>query len=119
MLRLPYDEKYRIISDSKFFIEALVFNNCTYEAIDIKVTRFYPGGISNTETERVREEWTKAKKEMFPPRLLLDYEGITVEGNRLLRRLSKYRGFRRYMIKLCNLSIDLYGLFSQKLIGNK
>ncbi len=29
-LKHPYDEKYRIVSDWKFFIEALIMDNCSF-----------------------------------------------------------------------------------------
>ena len=41
-LRHPYDEKYRIVSDWKFFIEALVIDNCSFTFIPIMPIRMIP-----------------------------------------------------------------------------
>jgi hypothetical protein len=42
-----YDEKYKIISDWVFFMEALFFNKATYIHIDLSVVNFDISGISN------------------------------------------------------------------------
>ena len=50
-LRHPYDEKYRIVSDWKFFIEALILDNCSFYYTDTIVVDVDMEGISNTNFE--------------------------------------------------------------------
>ena len=51
----PYDEKYKIVSDWKFFIEALVLDNCSFYYTDTIVVDVDMGGISNTNSELDRK----------------------------------------------------------------
>ena len=39
-----YDESYKIVSDWKFYIQTLIFNNVTFRNIRSIVCRFVPGG---------------------------------------------------------------------------
>ena len=54
-----YDESYKIVSDWKFYIQTLIFNNATFRNIRSIVCRFVPGGVSETDAgtrdmERIR-----------------------------------------------------------------
>ncbi len=73
-LRHPYDEKYRIVSDWKFFIEALVIDNCSFTFIPIIVVDVDMNGISNNNTELDKQEREAVLKELFPERILTDYK---------------------------------------------
>ena len=44
----PYDEKYLIVSDCKFFIEALIIDNCPFLLTDIIVVDVDMTDISDT-----------------------------------------------------------------------
>ena len=37
LLKCPYDETYKIASDSIFFFKSLIINNCSYKSIDVIV----------------------------------------------------------------------------------
>ena len=62
-----YDESYKIVSDWKFYIQTLIFNNVTFRNIRSIVCRFVPGGVSETsagtrdlERRRVyKEDWKR------------------------------------------------------------
>lgn len=73
-LRHPYDEKYKIVSDWKFFIEALVIDNCSFTFIPIIVVDVDMNGISNNNTELDKQEREAVLKELFPERILTDYK---------------------------------------------
>jgi glycosyltransferase involved in cell wall biosynthesis len=73
-LRHPYDEKYRIVSDWKFFIEALIFDNCSFYYTDTIVVDVDMTGISNTNLSLDMQEREIVLKEMFPERVLKDYQ---------------------------------------------
>ena len=42
-----YNEKYKIISDWVFFMEAIFFHNATYKYVDVTAINFDASGISN------------------------------------------------------------------------
>ncbi|MFV8339781.1 glycosyltransferase family 2 protein [Flavobacterium sp. LB3P21] len=51
-----YDEKYKIISDWKFFMLALFKFNCSYKKIEAKLTTFYLGGISSGGINQIERD---------------------------------------------------------------
>ena len=73
-LRHPYDEKYQIVSDWKFFIEALIFDNCSFYYTDTVVVDVDMKGISNTNFELDKQERDAVLRELFPERVLQDYQ---------------------------------------------
>lgn len=73
-LHRPYDEKYRIVSDWKFFIEALIFDNCSFYYTDMIVVDVDMKGISNTNSTLDMQERETVLREMFPERVLKDYQ---------------------------------------------
>ena len=72
-LRYPYDERYKIVSDWKFFIQALILDNCTFYYTDTIVVDVDMSGISNTLHDQDRKEREVVLKELFPARVLADY----------------------------------------------
>lgn len=51
-----YDEKYKIISDWKFFMLALFKFNCSYKKIESTLTTFYLGGISSGSANQIERK---------------------------------------------------------------
>ena len=70
----PYDESLRIASDWKFFVQAIVLNNCSLKYIEEFVARYDTKGVSSVNPELMREEKEHVLAELFPPRLLADYQ---------------------------------------------
>ena len=102
----PYDEKYRIVSDWKFFIQALILNNCTFHYTDTIVVDVDMSGISNTQHELDRKERELALKELFPNRVLADYKllaSIHPDILAIAPRISKSQTISRLIIKVANL----------------
>lgn len=74
MVKHPYDENYKILSDWKFCIEALIFDNCTFRNIDTIVADYDTSGISTNSNGLLPKERDIILKEMFPPRIVADYD---------------------------------------------
>lgn len=75
LLRLyPYDEKLKIVSDWKFFVQTIVLHNCSVRYVDITVAIFDLGGVSTTNPEKMWKEKEYVLSTMFPPRVLADYQ---------------------------------------------
>ncbi len=72
--RIPYDENLKIVSDWKFFLESIVFNNCSIRYIDEKVAFFDTTGVSTSNPKKMWTEKRKVLSEMFPPRVVIDYD---------------------------------------------
>lgn len=73
LLKYPYDESLRIVSDWKFFMQTLILDNAPYKLIDDIITDFDCEGISASNKSLVYSEREKVFAELFPPRVLLDY----------------------------------------------
>lgn len=54
-----YDENYRIVADWKFYIEKLIFSNCTFFRMPVKVAIYEGGGISDINKDIDFEERKK------------------------------------------------------------
>lgn len=111
-LRHPYDEKYKIVSDWKFFIQALVLDNCTFFYTDIIVVDVDMTGISNTNITLDHQERESVLKELFPERILKDYYLLASIHPDLLEiapRISKSQHIRRIIIKIARLLLKIRG----------
>lgn len=73
MTKHPYDENYKILSDWKFCIEALIFDNCSFRNVDAIVADYDASGISTNSNGLLPKEREMILKELFPPRIIKDY----------------------------------------------
>lgn len=113
LLRHPYDEKYRIVSDWKFFIEALVFDNCTFYYTDIIVVDVDMNGISNTNFALDKQERDAVLHELFPQRVLQDYQLLASINPDLLKmapRISKSQKIQKAVLKLASQLLKIKGV---------
>ncbi len=70
----PYDEKLRIVSDWKFYVQTIIERNCSVNYTDEPVVVFDTNGISTSNPEQMWKEKVQVLSEMFPPRILSDYQ---------------------------------------------
>ena len=84
MQKHPYDENYKILSDWKFCIQALVFDNCTFRNSDIIIADYDISGISTNSNGLLAKEREIILKELFPQRIIEDYERLTPVDDELL-----------------------------------
>jgi glycosyltransferase involved in cell wall biosynthesis len=89
-----YDESYRIAADKKFFIDKIIFQNCTLQKVDEVITNFPTTGItSNSEYQTlIKEENDKIFTSLFPPRLAKDID-IYRHNYRDIQNLLKVKKF--------------------------
>ena len=112
-IRHPYDEKYRIASDWKFFIEALIFDNCTFYYTDLIVVDVDMKGISNTNFELDKKEREAVLSELFPERVLKDYQLLASIQPDLLKvapRISKSQTIQKAILKLTYQLLKIKGV---------
>lgn len=84
-----YDETYKLASDNKFFIRAIVWERATYEFIPRVIAVFEGGGIS-ADDARFEERDVRLRNEMFPKMVLDDCQDLMtlrkVKSNKILRK---------------------------------
>lgn len=109
-LRHPYDEKYRIVSDWKFFIEALIIDNCSFFYTETIVVDVDMTGISNTSLDLNRREREAVLRELFSERILIDYHLLMSIHPDLLKispRLTKSQSIRKAIVKLSSILLSI------------
>ena len=84
LVKHPYDERYKILSDWKFCLETIVIENCTFRNIDVIVADYDTSGISSNSNGLLPKEREQILKEMFPPRILSDYQRLYPVDDELL-----------------------------------
>lgn len=83
-----YDEALKIVSDWKWYLQAIVLGEEKPCYIDIDVTRFDMNGVSETNKEMRIREREQVLAELIPPPILLDYEqwAFTINHMKRLKR---------------------------------
>lgn len=103
LLSHPYDESLRLISDWKTNVQAIIFDNCKVTVIDTMIANYDLTGISSTHSELHAEERKKVISQLFPERIIRDYEHLYTESEmpivKLLPQL-KQRGRMQHIIYL-------------------
>lgn len=74
LIKYPYDEKLKISSDWKFFVQTLIIDNCSIDYIDVFIARYDLNGFSSSNPELMRKEKDEVLASMFPPRVIADYQ---------------------------------------------
>lgn len=87
-----YDEKLKIVSDWKWYLQAIGLGRVKPEYVDIDVTIFDDGGISETNLALRNKERRQVLEELLPPAVLWDYDTHAFEMEQMnrLRRLKLY-----------------------------
>ena len=69
-----YDESLKIVSDWKWYLQAIGLGNVKPVYVDIDITLFDVHGISSTNKELDKKERRKVLEEVMPPAILVDYD---------------------------------------------
>lgn len=93
-----YDERYKIVSDWKFYVQAfgLNFANVIYK--NIPVSHFDTNGISHKLIDLRNQEMALVKKEIIPPPILLDYQKFRPIETKMIN-INRYN-FTKQLYKL-------------------
>lgn len=73
MAKYRYDEKYRIVADRKFFLQALILEGCSYAKSSVVVVNYDIGGFSANNPVLSRREYDSVLEELIPQRIRMDY----------------------------------------------
>ena len=87
-----YDEQLKIVSDWKWYLQAIGLGRLKPEYVDIDVTIFDDGGISETNLALRNAERRKVLEKELPPAVLWDYDthAFEMEQMKRLRRWKMY-----------------------------
>lgn len=87
-----YDENLKIVSDWKWYLQTIGLGRVKPEYVDIDVTIFDDGGISETNLTLRNKERRQVLEELLPPAVLWDYDmhAFEMEQMNRLRRWKLY-----------------------------
>lgn len=119
LLKYNYDENLKIVADRKFFIQALVFENCSYKAIDVNVVNYDLSGFSSQNRVLSDLEYQKVLEQLIPERIRIDY-GTKFKGllhdstyyDKLFYEISK-RNYRKYIYTMSVLFFKFISIFKK------
>lgn len=106
-----FDETFKLVSDWIFFIDRLIFRNCSYRYLNTIIANYDMSGLSTTQTRLLKEEEKKALESFLPQRILKDYEKYKYADSPLLELipdLNKTAGFHQWVFKLVNFLLKSY-----------
>ena len=108
-----YDESLKIVSDWKWFLQAIGLGQVKPEYVDIDVTIFDCSGISETNLALRDQERRQVLKELLPPAILADYDAhaFEIEQMNRLRRRHLY-GFV-YFIERVLFKLEKWGVLKK------
>ena len=89
-----YDENLKIVSDWKWYLQAIGLGRVKPEYVDIDVTIFDDGGISETNLELRNKERRQVLEELLPPAVLWDYDTHAFE----MEQMNRLRRWKLYPI---------------------
>ena len=84
-----YDESLRIVSDWKWYLQAIILGGEKPQYVDMDVTVFDMTGISETNKELDEDERKKVLEQLFPKAILADYERYAAPIDQI-RRLQRH-----------------------------
>ena len=81
--KFHYDESLKIVSDWKFFLQTLIFENSTYKGVDMFISTYDVSGLTFSNWNLFIKEREHVIESMFPKRIVDDirelHEGKTWE----------------------------------------
>lgn len=114
-----YDETLKIVSDWKFFIEMIIYKNCSFAITDTIVAFYDLEGISSLNKELYEQECDKVLRTILPDRIYQDYKYF-IKSDSIILKLTPYfnktKGFQKLIYRTVNTLIHTR-LFLHKLIG--
>lgn len=71
-----YDEDLKVVADWKFFMQCIILHNCSIKNLQVPVTVYEAGGISDNPNSGGTAEWNRTLAELLPERVISDFHFI-------------------------------------------
>ena len=115
MKKYHYDEKYKIVADRKFFVQAFILENCSYQAIDVDIVNYDINGFSSQNRFLSDYEYASALDELIPERIRKDYARHTfgvLHGDSDYEKFFYEVGKRNYRSLIYFISVGMLRMIS-------
>lgn len=93
-----YDENLRIVSDWKFFLQAIGLGDATVRVEKECISVFDMNGVCTVQMEANQKERQKVLQELLPARLLEDYQDFKNCNDKLMQQELKIRSSKPYRL---------------------
>lgn len=93
-----YDEQLKIVSDWKWFLQAIGLGNASGRYIDTNMSVFDSCGISETHPELVLKEREKVLNELIPDKILKDYKQMHIIQEKLDEMRISFNSSKRLSV---------------------
>lgn len=101
-----YDENLKIVSDWKWYLQVIGLGNVVPRYVDIDVTIFDAGGISETNLALRNAERRKVIEEVLPPAILWDYDHHAFDAEQMNRLRKRHLYWLVYFIERCLFKLE-------------
>jgi len=112
-----YDESYKLVADWKYYTKTIINQDGTFHQLDDIIVYYDCTGISSGGWDKVDHEYTRAMRELLPPRVLQDYAKYKSIQSPLLDLIPEFNnsiGFEKLiynivktLIKIRNISYKI------------
>ena len=110
-----YDENLKIVSDWKWYLQAIGLGRVKPEYVDIDVTIFDDGGISETNLALRNKERRQVLEELLPPAVLWDYDTHAFEMEQM-NRLRRWKLYPLvYFMERVLFKLEKWGILGERL----
>lgn len=109
-----YDESLRIVSDWKWYLQAIGLGKVRPVYVDIDVTIFDGGGISETNLTLRNQERRRVLEEVLPPAVLWDYDHHAFEMEQMNRFRRHHLYPLVYFMERVLFKLEKWGILTKK-----
>lgn len=106
----PYDENLKITADWKFFIQVIIFRNCSVKYTNEIITIYDTNGISSQNIEEMEKEKEEVLSTLIPLRIIIDYKWMKKSECKtmsLMPKLKMHYTIDRLMYKICHFILSI------------
>lgn len=110
-----YDESLKIVSDWKFFLEAVILKGCSTYPSNMVIARCENRGVSS-DAHLLIEEKNRVLNELIPVGVLTDYSQVSKMGMNMLENmiyLNSRDRLRKYVYYIVTLLIRIHSFFTK------
>lgn len=108
-----YDENLKIVSDWKWFLQAIGIGQVKPEYVDIDVTIFDASGISETNLELRNKERRQVLEDVLPPTVLADYDKHAFDMEQMDRLRKRHLYWFVYFIERVLFKFEKWGILKK------
>lgn len=108
-----YDENLKIVSDWKWFLQAIGLGNIKPVYVDVDVTIFDASGISEMYLELRNKERRQVLEELLPPTVLADYDKHAFDAEQMNRLRNRHLYWLVYFIERVLFKFEKWGILKK------